>query len=563
MRYTAQARPGSLYRYQLDGDLRVPDPASRYQPEDVHGVSEVIDPSAFRWRDEDWQGRPWEETVLYELHVGTFTPEGTFAAARARLDYLVDLGVTAVELMPVADFPGSRNWGYDGAYLYAVQNSYGGPQGLKTLVNACHLKGMAVILDVVYNHLGPEGNYLMDFGPYFTDKYRTPWGTAFNLDDAYSNEVREFFIQNALHWFRDYHLDALRIDAVHGLTDFSATPMLQELAERVDDFSSRTGNRCSLIAESDLNDARVIRQRELGGYGIHAQWCDDFHHALHTLLTGEDRGYYRDFGRTEHLVKSLREGFVYTGEYSVFRRRNHGNSSKDRPAKQFVVFSQNHDHVGNRMLGERLSRQVSFEALKLAAGTVLFSPYIPLIFMGEEYGEDAPFLYFVSHSDRKLIEAVRKGRAEEFSSFGWKEDPPDPQSEMTFTRSKVNWEKRTEGSHAVLTGFYAHLIRLRKELPALSRLDKNTVDVWGMEPEKLVIMRRWSEADQVCVLFNFNAVDGEVEFPGPDGVWRLLLDSADTVWNGPGTALPDHVRLGDRMTVRGKSCALFVKEEQR
>src|SRR4030066_1209493 len=319
--------------------------------------------------------------IMYEIHVGTFTPEGTFDAVILRLDELSVLGINTIELMPVAQFPGERNWGYDGTYPFAVQNSYGGPEGLKILINECHKKGMAVILDVVYNHFGPEGNYLWDYGPYFTDRYKTPWGQAINYDDLYSNEVRNFFIENALHWFKNYHFDALRLDAIHGIFDFSAKAFLQELAEKVEEFSSSEGKKYYLIAESDLNDSRVIRPGNMGGYGIDAQWCDDFHHAVHTLLVHENKGYYVDFGETEHLVKSFREGFVYSGQYSEYRKRNHGNSSRDCPAEQFIVFTQNHDQVGNRMFGERLSNLVSFESLKLAAGAVLLSPYIPLLFM--------------------------------------------------------------------------------------------------------------------------------------------------------------------------------------
>ena len=445
--------PATQYRYLLDGERERPDPASQYQPDGVHGPSEVVDHAAFRWTDSGWKGLPLPSMIMYELHTGTFTTEGTFEAIIPRLGDLKDLGINTIGLMPVAQFPGDRNWGYDGVYPYAVQNSYGGPEGLKRLVNACHQMELAVSLDVVYNHLGPEGNYLWDFGPYFTDRYKTPWGEAINFDGPYSDEVRNYFIANALHWITEYHIDALRIDAIHGIFDFSARHFLQELGEAVRLHAQSVRRDVYVIPESDLNDVRVIRPVEVGGHGLDAQWNDDFHHALHTLLTGERNGYYEDFGKIEHLEKALREGFIYSGEYSPFRKRRHGSSSKDRPGLQFVVFSQNHDQVGNRMRGERLSGLVPFEALKLAAGAVLLAPNIPLLFMGEEYGEKAPFLYFVSHGDKALIEAVRKGRNDEFKHFAWNGEPPDPQDERTFLASKINWEKRRQGEHAVLLNF--------------------------------------------------------------------------------------------------------------
>ena len=446
--------PGTRYLYRLDNDRDRPDPASHFQPEGVHGPSEIVDHTTFPWQDTTWKGLPLPSMIMYELHIGTFTEEGTFDAAISRLAGLKELGINAIELMPVSQFPGSRNWGYDGVYPYAVQNTYGGPEGLKRFVDACHNRGIVVILDVVYNHIGPEGNYVWDFGPYFTDRYRTPWGRAINFDGAFSDEVRNYFINNALHWVREYHLDALRIDAIHGIFDFSAKHFLQELGEAVHLEAEALGRSVYVIPESDLNDVRVINPAEIGGYGLDAQWNDDFHHALHALITGELKGYYEDFGKVEQLEKSLREGFIYSGQYSCFRKRRHGNDSKERPAHQFVVFSQNHDQVGNRMLGDRISKLASFEALKLAAGLVILSPSLPLLFMGEEYGEDAPFLYFVSHEDMDLIEAVRTGRKEEFKPFSWEGEPPDPQSEETFRASKLDWQKRTQGHHHVLLGFY-------------------------------------------------------------------------------------------------------------
>ncbi len=551
--------PGTLYLYSLDGERDRPDPASQFQPRGVHGPSQVIDHNLFNWQDGLWRGIDLSGMIIYELHVGTFTPGGTLEEIIPRINELRDMGINTLELMPMAQFPGERNWGYDGVYPFAVQDSYGGPEGLKKLVNECHKNGMAVVLDVVYNHLGPEGNYLWDYGPYFTEKYKTPWGKAINFDDTYSDEVRNFFIQNALYWFENYHIDALRIDAIHAIYDMSARPFLQELAERVEAFSRRIGRKFFLIAESDLNDPRAIRPRGLGGFGLDAQWCDDFHHSLHTLLTGEDQGYYADFGRIEHLVKSIREGFVYSGQYSKYRKRSHGSSSKDRPAEQFVVFCQNHDQVGNRMLGERLSSLVSFEALKLAAGVVILSPYITLIFMGEEYGEEAPFLYFVSHSDKSLIEAVRKGRREEFKAFSWKVEPPDPQSVDTFLRCKINWKKKQEGRHEILLNFYKSLIKLRKAVPALSNPDKDCLDVFGLEEEKVIFMRRWGADSHVFCLFNFSKADVKFKIPVVQGRYGRILDSSDKTWCGLGTLAPENVAPGEEITIRGHSFIVYAK----
>jgi maltooligosyltrehalose trehalohydrolase len=426
-------------------------------------------------------------------------------------------------------------------------------------VNACHAQDIAVILDVVYNHLGPEGNYLWDYGPYFTDKYRTPWGNAINFDGPYSDEVRHYFIENALHWITDYHIDALRIDAIHGIFDFSAKHFLQELGEVVHHRAEELGRRVYVIPESDLNDVRVINPAEIGGYGLDAQWNDDFHHCLHTLLTGEKSGYYEDFGTIVQMEKAYRDGFVYSGQYSPFRKRRHGSSSKDRPAGQFVVFSQNHDQVGNRMQGERLSSLVSFEALKLAAGCVILSPYLPLLFMGEEYGETAPFLYFVSHADPGLIEAVRKGRKEEFRAFGWEGEPPDPQDERTFLASELHWEERTKGSHGTLLRFYKQLIALRTKTPALFELERERTEVRDCAAEKvLTMLRRSGDGEsRVCVLLNFMANDVSFQATLPEGSWEKILDSGDGIWEGPGAALPGMLGNGDAATMRGHSIAVY------
>ena len=541
--------PGSLYVYRLDGMKERPDPASRFQPKGVQGPSQVVDPGAFRWENPDWSGLPLEACIFYELHVGAFTPEGTFEAVIPRLDSLKDLGVTAIELMPVAQFPGNRNWGYDGTYPFAAQNSYGGPEGLQRLVDACHLRGMAVILDVVYNHLGPEGNYLGDFGPYFTDRYRTPWGAALNFDGPHSDEVRRFFIENALYWLSDFRVDALRIDAIHGIMDFSAYPFLAELADAVRGLATRKNRKIHLIPESDLNDVRAISPREKGGYSLDAQWNDDFHHALHTLLTGEREGYYRDFGRLEDLAKAHAEGFVYSGQYSGYRKRRHGSSSRDVPAWRLVVFSQNHDQAGNRPCGERLSRLVSFEGLKLAAGLVLLSPFLPLLFMGEEYGETAPFLYFVSHSDASLIEAVRKGRREEFAAFRWEGEALDPQDEGTFLRSRLNHGLSGEGHHRVLREYYRELIRLRKGHPVLSRLSKEDMEVTSYGKEKVLLVRRWNGSAQAAAACHFGDSPVSFDVMLPSGIWEKLLDSSEKRWCGGGSAIPDRLDLREEISI--------------
>ncbi|MBI5576687.1 MAG: malto-oligosyltrehalose trehalohydrolase [Deltaproteobacteria bacterium] len=554
--------PGSLYVYRLDGRTERPDPASRFQPQGVHGPSQVVDPATIRQEDVHWAGLPLEEYILYELHIGTFTPDGTFDAVVPHLPSLKDLGVTAIEIMPAAQFPGNRNWGYDGAYPFAVQNSYGGPGGLKRLVEACHRQGLAVVLDVVYNHLGPEGNYLADFGPYFTDRYRTPWGSAVNFDGPCSDEVRRYFIENALYWLSDFRVDALRIDAIHGIMDFSAYPFLADLADAVHDLAAREKRKIHLIPESDLNDARAVTPRGAGGHGLDAQWNDDFHHALHTLLTGEKDGYYRDFGTIGDLAKAHTDGFVYSGQYSAYRNRRHGNSSRDVPASRLVVFSQNHDQVGNRMEGERLSRLVPFEALKLAAGVVLLSPFLPLLFMGEEYGETAPFLYFIGHSDKDLVEAVRKGRKEEFAAFRWRGEPPDPQDEDTFQRSRLDRMPAEGKRNRVLREFYRELIGLRKGHPALSLSSKEDMEATAYETEKVLHVRRRNGPSQAAAAYRFGDAAVSIELPLPAGAWKKLLDSSDARWKGSGSATPERIesRGMAALTLNPWSFVLLSKE---
>ena len=552
-----EIRPGSLYRYSLDGGPERPDPASRYQPLGVHGPSAVVDP-AHAWRDAGWRGLPLAEYVLYELHVGTFSGEGSFAGVVPHLAELEELGITAVELMPVAQFPGERNWGYDGVQPFAVQASYGGPQGLKELVDACHLQGLAVVLDVVYNHLGPEGNYLAEFGPYFTDRYRTPWGPALNFDGPGSDEVRAFFVETARVWIEEFHVDALRLDAVHAIHDASARPFLRELAEALAERGEALGRRVHLIAESSLNDPRLLRPAELGGYGLDAQWNDDFHHALHALLTGEREGYYQDFGRLEDLETALRDGYVYAGRHSRYRGRRHGSPCRDLPPRRFVVSSQNHDQVGNRMLGERLGAQVDLERVKLAAAAVLLSPYVPLLFMGEEYGERAPFLYFVSHSDPELVEAVRRGRREEFAAFAWRGEPPDPQDERTFRRSRLDHSLKQQEPHKRLLEFHGALLRLRRGHPALACLEREGIEVRRSDDAPVLWVRRRAAGAQALLLLHLGEAEASLAFPA--GVWTRALDSAEERWGGPGSPLPERLESDGafRAAVAPWSAALFL-----
>jgi len=528
---------GARYCYILGADRERPDPASRSQPDGVHGPSEVVDVSRMVWDDASWFGVPLSSYVFYELHVGTFTPEGTFEGAINRLDELVELGITAVELMPVAQFPGSRNWGYDGVYPYAAQSTYGGAVGLQRLVNACHQRDLAVVLDVVYNHFGPEGNYLWDYGPYFTDRYHTPWGSALNFDGRDSDEVRRYFIENALYWVRDLHIDALRLDAIHEIHDESAYPFLEELGVQVHRAAEQLNRRCHLIAETDLNDARIIRPRSLSGYGLDAQWSDDLHHALHAELTGERRGYYVAFGGLGPIARGLRDSYVYQGEYSPGRERRHGNSPRLNHADQFVVCTQNHDQVGNRMTGDRLSSLVSYEQAKLAAGVILLSPFLPLLFIGEEYGESQPFQYFTSHGDPELIQAVRQGRKQEFAAFAWQGEVPDPHDEETFLRSKVRPQAQQTGQSRQLRELYRHLIALRKRWGGNREQRLDATDTWQVPERQVVYMRRTTNAGQVLVVYNFSAEQQQVVVALEPGVWGCEVDTASDMWGGPGSTL--------------------------
>jgi maltooligosyltrehalose trehalohydrolase len=508
------------YAYAIDGGKPVPDPRSPWQPYGVHGPSRTLDHAAFPWSDQRWQPPPLSAAIFYELHAGTFTPEGTFESGIAQLEHLVRLGVTHVELMPVAEFPGDRGWGYDGVDLFAPHHAYGGPQSLKRFVDACHSRGLAVFLDVVYNHLGPDGNYLSFFGPYFTDKHHTPWGPAVNLDGPGSAEVRRFFCDNARMWLRDYHFDGLRLDAVHAIFDSSAIHFLEQLSVEIEDLESETGCHFDLIAEDDLNDPRVVTSREAGGYGLDAQWNDDFHHALHTVLTGEHIGYYSDFGKLADLAKVLKSVYVYDGRESEYRQRTQGRQVRDLSAHRFVGFLQNHDQVGNRAKGDRTSQLLSVRQQKIGAALVLCAPFLPLLFQGEEFGAATPFLYFTDHRDPELATAVAKGRREEFASFGWKpEEVPDPQELCSFESSKLDWNQIQAQPHEELFRWFRNVISLRRSIPALRDGSLGRVNVDFSENESWLTLYR----GPVAIVCNFSGRRQSIPLKFP----ALLLLASD------------------------------------
>lgn len=531
----ASAGPGSDYGFVLDDEGPFPDPRSPWQPRGVHGLSRLVDHDAFAWSDAGFRARPLAEAVVYELHIGTFTPEGTFDAAIARLDHLVELGITHVELMPVNEFNGDHGWGYDGVDLFAPHHAYGGPDGLKRLVNACHARGLAVLLDVVYNHLGPAGNYLGRFAPYFTPRYHTPWGPAVNFDGADSDEVRAFFGDNARQWLRDYHFDGLRLDAVHAFLDTRAVPFLEELGGAVRRLAAELGRPLVLIPESDLNDPRLLWPPERGGFGLDAQWSDDFHHALHAALTGERAGYYADFGPLADLARALANAYVYDDRYSIHRRRRHGRPHDGLSGHRFLGYAQNHDQIGNRARGERLSQLVGPGRLKLAAALVFTAPFVPLLFQGEEWGARTPFLYFTAHPEPDLARAVREGRRREFAAFGWKpEDIPDPQDPGTFARSKLDWSELAQPSHAALLDWHRRLIQLRRREPDLAdgRLDRVRT--------RFDEARRWLVVERGRMVVACNFGDRLCTLPLPADRWEILLTSAPvTVLNPDSLTLPE------------------------
>ena len=528
-----QVGAGADYVYVLEGERERPDPVSRWQPGGVHAPSRVVDPASFRWSDQGWSGIPLRDFIIYELHTGTFTREGTFESMIPRLPYLRDLGITAIEIMPVAEVPGNRNWGYDGASLYAPQSSYGGPTGLKKLVDACHQHGLAVVLDVVYNHLGPEGNYLPEFAPCFTDTHHTPWGKAINFDGPESDGVRGFIIDNALYWLTEYHVDALRLDAIHGIYDFGARHILDELSQAFQDQARRLQRQAWLIAESDLEDVRIINPRAKGGYAFDAQWHDDFHHALYALLTGQREGFLMDFGAVANLSKSVTEGFVFDWKYSHYRRRHYGSSSKNRPGEQFVGFIQNHDQVANTSRGKRLSSLVSSGQQKLAAVLTLSSPFLPLLFMGEEYGETAPFLYFTSFDDPGLAAAVTAGRKKELGSHYSESEFADPQAPGTFEHCKLDWSKTEVSPHAEILRLYRDLISLRRRHLSLANCRKELTEIQFNEQRKWLLMKRSDPSGSGALLvFNFSSEAQSIPVLDSDHSWRLALWTGDAIYGG-------------------------------
>lgn len=551
--------PGDRYGFLLDGRGPYPDPATLFQPEGVHGLSGAFDLRKFAWTDQSWENPALKDYIIYELHAGTFTPEGTFAAMEEKLGYLVELGVNAIEIMPVSQFAGDRNWGYDGVFPYSIQNSYArpaaAPGALQHLVNACHERGIAVILDMVYNHLGPEGNILGHFGHYFTDKYHTPWGDAINFDDAWSDAVRHYFVQNALMWFRDFHIDGLRLDAVHAIKDLGPVHILQEIRQEVEELSRKTGRQHYLIVEMDLNDTRFVKPIEAGGYGMHAQWIDEFHHALR-VSSGQDRsGYYADFDGVVSLAKSFRDAYVYDGIYSPHRKRKFGMKAEGIPGHQFIVFSQNHDHIGNRMLGERTSRLVSFEMQKLLAGAVFVSPFIPLLFMGEEWAEPNPFQYFVSHTDEELAEAVRKGRKSEFAAFHLEGEAPDPVAVSTFENSKLQWDLIHQPPHRTMLQYYRKWIALRKALPLFGACDRNGLSVEVFEEKELIYIQRVWGRQHLVGFLNFSKSPQEVSLPSEHLSWYKLIASSDAAWGGP-QEMPEQTGAG-ALTVAAESVTVY------
>lgn len=522
---SAIAHPGDRYFYIVDENKPVPDPASRLLPEGVHGPTEIIDPQQFAWSDDTWTGLPLKDYIVYELHIGTFTPQGTLDAATDRLPYLRKLGITVVELMPVAAFPGTRNWGYDGVSLYAVQASYGGPEALRRFVDAAHALGLAVTLDVVYNHLGNEGNYLRLFGPYFTNQHTTPWGEAINYDQRGCDGVRRYFVENALYWIREYHLDGLRLDAVQTIKDDSPLHILAEIKEHVAELAQELGREVTVIAETDENDEAMVRPLERGGYGLDAVWSDDFHHAIHAFFTGERNGYYQDFGRPEQIVRALNEGFVFQGEpFRFWEGRPRGTSPRHMPAAAHVICIQNHDQVGNRAKGERLTALAPRGARTLAAAVLLLSPHTPLLFMGQEYDERNPFQFFTDYGDPFLQKAVSHGRRNEFKDFDFRE-VPDPQDPATFERSRLNW-KLTEGENLMLH-WYASLIGLRKKYVTNSARTSRAELANG-----IIHMQVPAERPAIRV---YARIQGAADLPHPEPGWeKALAEEADgyavSVW---------------------------------
>jgi maltooligosyltrehalose trehalohydrolase len=551
-----EAQAGDRYFFVFEDGRKRPDPRSLRQPFGVHGPSEVVDLrriAELARAGEDRPRKPLCDWVIYELHVGTFTPEGTFDALASRLDDLVELGISAVELMPISPFPGDRNWGYDGVAPFAVHEAYGGPEGLARFVSAAHARGLAVVLDVVYNHLGPEGNYLREFAPYFTDRYETPWGEAIDYDGEGSGPVRAWAIENAAFWVRTYGVDALRLDAVQAIHDHGAPPhVVAEIGRAVQEAGG------FVIAESDLNDPVVVEPRP-EGWGLDAQWSDDLHHALHAILTGERTGYYEDFGEVADVAKALSQGFVYDGTRpSRFRGRTHGKAPGSMPAEAHVVCIQNHDQIGNRARGDRIAQIAGLEAAKLGAAVVLSSSGIPLLFMGEEYAAPQPFPFFTSHGDPGLVKAVRLGRRHEFSAFRWQGEVPDPQAESTFLSAKLHDEERRRPPHDGVCRLYRELLSLRSTHPALrgtGRKERSSAEVVS---DSVVRLERWGEGRHLLLFASFAREETSV-VPRLEGSWQLLLDTADRRFSGPGGLAPETLVAGQPLRLAPLSACLYER----
>lgn len=549
--------PGTQYWYKLNNDTLRADPASRLQPDGVHGASAVAD-NNFRFTDDGWTGIDLSNMIMYELHTGTFTKEGTFQGIISKLGYLQQLGITAIEIMPIAQFPGHRNWGYDGVFPFAIHNTYGSARDLKQLVDAAHRHGIAVILDVVYNHAGPEGNYLHHFGPYFTTKYKTPWGNSMNFDDAWCDAVRNYFIQNALMWLDEFRIDGLRLDAVHAIYDFSARHIMQELTDHVRLLEKQTGRKKILIAELDLNNPRYVTPVDQGGYGMDAQWVDEFHHALHVLLIGEKSGYYEDFGGLDMLARSLQFSYVYVGQYSPHRKKRFGVMPNNTSYNQFIAFTQNHDQVGNRLMGDRLTTALSAEALKLAAAALLLGPHVPLLFMGEEYGEKNPFLYFTSHTDEQLIALLCEGRRNEFAAFNWQGEVPDPQEEALFHQSKLSW--KTDEIPG-LRDFYRILISFRKTRPALKNFVRGDAVQQISIYNNVLYFERHGNNDTIVIYLHFGKTPETLVNERPVTL-KKLFDSSNESWHGPGSAVPAFINKGQSFSLNPLSAVVFERQAQ-
>ena len=547
--------PGIAYQFRLDNSGFYADPASFSQPRGVHGASAVYDNSYKYWRDENWMGIPLSDLIIYEIHTGAFCSEGNFSGIIQQIPHLKTLGITAIELMPVAQFAGIHNWGYDGVLPNAVQYSYGGPDALKDLVNAAHEAGIAIILDVVYNHFGPEGNVSGAFAPYTTGKHSTPWSAAINLDDQYSYGVRDFFIGNALMWLEDFHIDGLRVDAAHALIDNSAIHFLEELDKQVLAVEETTGRKKLLIIEMDGNNPRYITSSTLGGYNLDAQWNDEFHHALHALLTGEREGYYQDFGTINDLAKAYTHTYVFDGQFSSLRKKFIGRPTTNA-FSQFIVFAQNHDHIGNRIFGERNSVLLSFEQNKLAAAAVLLSPYTPLLFMGEEYGEQKPFLYFTDFADVALAASVNEGRKKEFAHFNWPADPPHSQAYNTFTDCVLSWDEK-QGRQAELLEFYKALIQLRKSHEALQTTGREGMNVEVIDAG-IIVMKRFRGGSELIILLNFT--NTLFNFFNTDTSYKILLDADDEIFGGAQKEKGKRKGHGETIPLKGYSVIVLEKE---